>query len=519
MKKWYTYIIMLAAVLFASCNVMEDPLHSDGECETEPVNVRLILSMMGGRGLSRAPLTDTPTSETYLDEEPLGNEYYINPYDVEVLVFTCGETPETSTFVERASMVRASETGYYYQYQLDGTLTKIQEGTAYRIVVLANLNGSCYSTGAIALTEGSTTMKAYLESLKYTGYSASFTTALLANGSTERIPMWGTTAAYLNDGATITLNMLRAMSKVKVKMAKSVGTLSGVTLEYANPSGYVTPLIANGNETTATNANGVSAITANDATTKTITGGNTQRVRTPRIPTDLDPIDGLAAESTLLFSDVSTNNNYEYVIYIPEYKNLGNDAIPARMKLAIEDKSYELEFKDYSENNTGYFDIIRNYYYEYTITGVNDALDLEFTLNVAPWTLVEKSIDYESETISGTIADEGLGWSSCTPSTEDPTRIYMLSSGADAIFKFRIETPHYCEYYVELSGEGFELTHTKELCVDDEGQTNGATEVTVTIKATADGEYEGILRIFVKEDSRFKEVPGIPRYTIIKNYE
>lgn len=383
MKKWYAYIILLAALLFASCNVMEDPLHSDGECETEPVNVRLILSMMGGRGLSRAPLTDTPTSETYLDEEPLGNEYYINPYDVEVLVFTCGETPEASTFVERASMVRASETDYYYQYQLDGTLTKILEGTAYRMVVLANMNGSCYTTGAIALEEGRTTMKEYLESLVYTGYSASFTAGLLTNGSTERIPMWGTTAAYLNDGAQINMDLLRAMAKVKVKMEKSLGDLSAVTLEFANPGGYVTPLIANVNadETTATNANGVSAITNNDAVTKTITGGNTQRVRTPRIPTSLTLINGLAAESTLSFSDVSSTDNYEYVIYIPEYKNLGSEATPARMKLTIEDKPYKLEFKDYSEtNSTDYFDIIRNYYYQYTITGVNDGVEVDVNL-------------------------------------------------------------------------------------------------------------------------------------------
>ena len=143
MKKWYAYIILLASVLFASCNI-EDTLFPDQECDTktEPVNVRLILSMMGGRGLSRA-LTDAPGTTgsgtvdgVHTDADRLGNEYYINPYDVEVLVFTCAETPEASTFVERASMVRASETDYYYQYQLDGTLTKIQEGTDYRMFLL-----------------------------------------------------------------------------------------------------------------------------------------------------------------------------------------------------------------------------------------------------------------------------------------------------------------------------------------------------------------------------------------------
>ena len=378
---------MLATVLFGSCN-LEDTLFPEQECENgkKDVNVRLILSMMGGDGVSRA-LTDSPT-EDYLDEEPLGNEYYINPYDVEVLIFTCDDKPENSYFVERATMVRASKTEYY-KYQLDGTLSEIEAETPYRIVVLANMHGSCYTTGGNTLTKG-TTMKTYLESLTYTGYTTSFTTRMLEENSTERIPMWGATASYLEDGTTISLDLLRAMAKVKVKMAKSLGDLSAVTLEYANPGGYVTPLIANEDETTDTNANGVSAIN-NDAEKKTITGGNTQRVRTPRIPKGLTPINGLAAEPTLSFSDVSSTDNYEYVIYIPEYKNLGSEATPARMKLAIGDKSYKLEFKDYSEDNTGYFDIIRNYYYSYEITSIGKTL--AYTADIKPWGNAEKIVE------------------------------------------------------------------------------------------------------------------------------
>lgn len=403
MRKWYAYIILLASVLFASCNI-EDTLFPDQECDTktEPVNVRLILSMMGGRGLSRA-LTDAPGTTgsgtvdgVHTDADRLGNEYYINPYDVEVLVFTCGETPAASTFVERASMVRASETDYYYQYQLDGTLTKIKEETPYRIVVLANMNGSCYTTGAIALVEGTTTMKDYLHSLAYTGYTANFTNSLLTN-DTERIPMWGTTAAYLNDGAQINMDLLRAMAKVKVKMAKSLGNLSAVTLEYANDGGYVTPLLTeNGNESTTGNPYGVSAIT-NNSGTETIEGGKTQRVRTTRIPDDVEPILGITENENILnFSKVNNTNENEYdeyVIYVPEYKNLNlkDGKNQARMKLAIGDKEYELEFKDYSANNTGYFDIIRNYYYQYEITSVGKTLG--FNADIYSWGSATKVVE------------------------------------------------------------------------------------------------------------------------------
>ena len=394
MRKWYTYIIMLATVLFGSCN-LEDTLFPEQECENgkKDVNVRLILSMMGGDGVSRA-LTDSPT-EDYLDEEPLGNEYYINPYDVEVLIFTCDDKPENSYFVERATMVRASKTEYY-KYQLDGTLSEIEAETPYRIVVLANMHGSCYTTGGNTLTKG-TTMKTYLESLTYTGYTTSFTTRMLEENSTERIPMWGATASYLEDGTTISLDLLRAMAKVKVKMAKSLGDLSAVTLEFANDGGYVTPLLTdNGNESTTGNPYGVSAIT-NNSGTKTIEGGKTQRVRTTRIPDDVETIKGITENENILnFSKVNNTNenNYnEYVIYVPEYKNLNlkDGKKQARMKLAIGDKEYELEFKDYSANNTGYFDIIRNYYYQYEITSVGKTLG--FNADIYSWGSATKVVE------------------------------------------------------------------------------------------------------------------------------
>ena len=531
MKNWYTYIIMLATVLFGSCN-LEDTLFPEQECENgkKDVNVRLILSMMGGDGVSRA-LTDSPT-EDYLDEEPLGNEYYINPYDVEVLIFTCGDKPENSYFVERATMVRASKTEYY-KYQLDGTLSEIEAETPYRIVVLANMHGSCYTTGGNTLTKDQTTMKTYLESLTYTGYTTSFTTRMLEENSTERIPMWGATASYLEDGTTISLDLLRAMAKVKVKMAKSLEVLSAVTLEFANPGGYVTPLIANVNvdETTATNANGVSAI-ANDAETKTITGGNTQRVRTPRIPTGLTLIDSfdLAAESTLSFSDVSSTDNYEYVIYIPEYKNLGIEATPARMKLTIGGKPYKLEFKDYSKNNTEYFDIIRNYYYLYTITGVSTGNEPSLTVSVQNWNLNQETLSFQDYVSVGT--DGQIAWfkgnnTEGTPITPeksnsgDKAYVYSNTKDSEVTCTFNISTPVGGTWYASLIGSGedtfaFEFNDASQLGTDNEeyaihtatmatGKV-GMGPITLTIKTVSDRpklvNNEAILQIYVETYDR-----------------
>lgn len=350
MKKWYAYIILLAAVLFASCNVMEDPLHSDGECETEPVNVRLILSMMGGRGLSRAPLTDNPTSETYLVEEPLGNEYYINPYDVEVLIFNA----ETDAFVERASMVRATPANTYYEYQLNGTLTKVEKDVNYHIVVLANLNGASYCNNFSTPTA---TMTEFLEGLTYTGYDKDFTSKIINKDAAGRIPMWGITTTTLQDGITVSLDLLRAMAKVKVVMEDKDYSLSGATLNIANKGGSVAPFVVNG-----------------------IMNGKTNRVRNIHIPNP-------APESITQELNFTYDNN-GYVIFIPEYNNRSETEEEATIALSIKDANGNsvdlsgnnlLYFRNYSEvidgdityNKGEKFDIIRNYYYHYTVTKVN----------------------------------------------------------------------------------------------------------------------------------------------------
>ena len=378
MKKWYTYIIMLAALLFASCNVMEDPLHSDGECETEPVNVRLILSMMGGRSLSRAPLTDNPTTDYLPDEEPLGNEYYINPYDVEVLIFDAN----TDTFVERASMVRATPANTYHEYQLNGTLTKVEKDENYHIVVLANLNGASYCNN-FSTPAATATMTEFLEGLTYTGYDKDFTSKIINEDAAGRIPMWGITTTTLQDGITVSLDLLRAMAKVKVKMAKG-GGLSGAALSIANAGGHVTPTMQTG----------------------TSTDGKTQRVRATHIPDGISTINSITTENILTFSkinDTEDNEYDDYVIFIPEYMNLDSEAtVPANalstaasIKLTVGSgesaKDYRIEFKDYTDN-TGYFDIIRNYYYEYEVS-IENGTDMELIITINNWNYRDVTYD------------------------------------------------------------------------------------------------------------------------------
>ena len=472
---------MLATVLFGSCN-LEDTLFPEQECETEKeaVNVRLILSMMEGRSLSRAPLTDNPTTDYLPDEKPLGNEYYINPYDVEVLVFTCGETPEKSTFVERASMVRATPTDNYHEYQLDGTLTEVNGKTDYHVVLLANLHGSSYCNNFTTPTTG-TTMSTFLEGLTYTSYNAAFTGKLLEEDSTERIPMWGITTTKLTDGTTISLNLLRSMAKVKVKMKKGDNTLSAVTLDKANNGGCITPLLNNG-------------ISSN---------GQTARVQSTHIPIpqSVEPIKVITDGNNILsFTKISNDTDQydEFVIFVPEYNNLDVSknapenalSTAASMKLTINGKDYKLEFKDYAqENPTGYFDIVRNYFYDYTITGVKDN-DIDLTLSVQKWSVESETMNYEdhvSVTQSGQIK-----WyienNEVDPiiSDEEQRALVTLKNGSITC-QFNIDSPKEGTWYASLNQFG-ENTNAFKFSSATQTSSDGNNYASVLNNSTASGQ-------------------------------
>lgn len=364
MKKWYAYIIMLVSVLFTACN-MEDTLFPDKECEQEDITVRIVLSMMDSRANTRA--YDPPHTDDY-ETTALGNEYYINQYDVEVLVFDA-----SGDFVERATLVQATgPTPDFHTYELTGTLSNIVEEKTYQMVVLANRSGSAYCTNFSNTIAVGTSMTDVLESLVYGNYTAAFTEDLLTEGSTERIPMWGVVKAELKDEATITVNMLRAMAKVRVNLDAEGYTLAGVTLNQANNGGYFTPTMDMGIN--------------ND--------GSTKSVSEARIPSS-----GLTVLEDLLFEE-EPGNTGSYVIYVPEcntFKEIGetraattwmtvsiNDALGNTVYLGENNKLYFREYRE-TDPSTGtvkgeYFDIVRNYFYDYTITAVNDGLEVDVNL-------------------------------------------------------------------------------------------------------------------------------------------
>ena len=482
MKKWLLHIMFVSVlgILAASCRQEADDPTQTADSRTAQVVFTLTLNKGNG---SRA-INNPNWNGTYDKEDGVGVDNLIN--NLQVLFFGTTDGKYIGN-VQDAIFYEQSEGVYEFigEISIDaGYVTTNANGTLNlnaKMMVLAN---------CADITLGANSTYADVQALAYDGAT-----------SPSQIPMWGiqTINTPITVGARNELNdidLLRAMAKVEVIMAAEGYTMENIILNRYNTKGYCAPGL------------GGSTWAAVGATADLATEGCTNYYTTA------------TAENLT----VAATDNKKVVFYIPECANSTDN--PLSMYVNIKKGTTDVDanltdanlyFKDYSDNSANApFNIVRNHIYRYTITDVNDELD--FTLNVAPWTLVEKTINYESETISITTDGDGLGWSNIQ-ATSTSTDKYMIA-GTNAVFIFRIDTPLYCEYYVDLSGEGFTITTDSEICVDSTGQPNGAREVTVTIGATDDGKnHEGILRIFVKANGRYKEVPGAHRYTIIKNYE
>ena len=231
--------------------------------------------------------------------------------------------------------------------QYVGTLsgTNWQSGT-YKFVVLAN-----FTANNTNLTD--------LASITY-------------NQDAEYIPMWGVLKSYFNFAAGERTNigsidLLRAMAKVEVNLAESFPSnyeIGSITINPYNTQGYCLPA-------------GYASV---DAT------GELDREETS--PASFNPLD---SPSNMELTFKGENNSY--YIYLPEYDN---STKPAKIQVTVNDKPYDLEFKDYEngapKEGTQY-NIVRNHIYRYTITGVNDG-KLVIKYKAMLWELVTSEIGY-----------------------------------------------------------------------------------------------------------------------------
>lgn len=342
-------LLLLLAATLASCVYDNEPaLRSDDGRQA----VQVTFTLAAGN----AP-TDTRATwgDHQYDSENIGTawERAIDPDDLHVLLYTAADNGYVGR-VENLVSFRNDDGTYTYYGQLTADSDDLTSGTEYKIMVFANCDIDNNTEDISSITK-----KTFAQNANY-------------------IPLWGvkTTPLNLTPGTADNLgdiDLLRAMAKVEVTLSDALTgeyTLGNVSLNRYNQTGYCLP-------------------EDYDAVSET---------------KELDREDGTAPISFNPKASVPSSpspirfqiENGRAVCYLPEYE--ADDTKPAQLTITLakdgnKTKDYTLDLKDYNTDNGGYYDLVRNHIYRYTITGVNDGT-LKVQYRVQPWELVTSSITY-----------------------------------------------------------------------------------------------------------------------------
>lgn len=396
MKYWVVFILLIIGQgLFSACSSDSEFLGAPADVDHAEVYVSVTLSVGGSQGMTRATVTPPQGGNPSVSlQDGTFQESYIDQDDVELFVFD-----QDNKFVDRVNIIWRTHSGNTgnvdspeaqpYQCYIQGYLKDVSEGN-YHIVAICNQKRGVLNPNAYTPTRASTTLDDFIDGVTYGSYSADFTATLLGGSSSSpsdaRIPMWGicTVPLKLGENATAPITVLRSMAKVVVRLADNVTDfqLTGVTLNVANDGGTLAAQKV-GEKVQAYKESSGSYTTAWNKLDETL-------ITTPSIPSTVKPIN-----SELSFKEITSDGKTEYVIYIPEYKNL-DVTTPATISLSIKQgefdvkdqhgNNYKLHFADYSDGkspNAPQWDIIRNDIYDYTITKIESGLQVK--LKVAPW--------------------------------------------------------------------------------------------------------------------------------------
>ena len=337
-------LLLLLAATLASCVYDDAPaLRSDDGRQA----VQVTFTLAAGN----APTDTRAEGPTWGDYYPPKNgtewENAIDPDDLQVLLYTAADNGYVGR-VENLVSFRNDDGTYTYHGQLTADADDLTPDTSYKIMVFANCNINNNTEDISSITN-----KTFAQDARY-------------------IPLWGvkTTTLNLTPGTANNLDkidLLRAMAKIEVTLSAVLTgeyTLSRVYLNRYNQTGYCLPAdYATASQTTD--------LDREDGTA----------------PISFNPNESLAANA--LFT-ISTDGNTA-VCYLPEYE--AEDANPAVLTITLNGKAYTLDLKDYTTDNGGYYDLVRNHIYRYIITGVNDGT-LTVQYRVLPWDKVTSSITY-----------------------------------------------------------------------------------------------------------------------------
>lgn len=360
--------IVLAALLLGACNsIMDDDVCTDQPSDTTtPVQIGFTLTT--GDVSSRA-ITEG-------EEAGTGYENYIDieDGDFRILLFDATNDTYLTTF-EPTSIRPTDNTEYPQTYYVEGELSETYDNN-FKLVVLANWGN--YPE----LSATSTIESVCSDAASIFTYTAPFTPS-----ATQRIPMYGVklcTATLRPDLLTDLgqVDLLRAMAKIEVKCSAEGFELSGVKLHRYNTKGYCAP-------------------TGVYDDTKTDWNYDEDEVCQHEVHIPVNSV----STSQLDFEPTADG----FIAYVPEFDNTTNTAERTYIEVSLihtDDKSTvnleetNIYFCLYDEENgmptqNTDFDIVRNHWYKYDITNVDDG-ELIFQYRVMKWNVESSAIGWNA---------------------------------------------------------------------------------------------------------------------------
>ena len=359
MKKWFLHILFLAGlfgVLTTSCSQETD----DPTQETPKAQVVFTIALNGSSAASRGTWGDNyNNNNTNNYESVIGDEFEnrINPDQFHVQLIIGNQTIDVEN-------LEYKKTAQINEYEFIGYVPVNKAPTKFKIMVYANMdpvNGS-YENAKFGLNEDYIPMFGVQSHQNLT----------LAPGNRTVLP----DPIYL----------LRAMAKVEVELAANVinegYTLTALTLDKYNKEGYCLP------NNYASVDNTTSLCYPDDI------NNNTDTPSCFRVKADAN-----ASNTTLQPLSFTITDNH-LVYYLPEVQNstIGNGDLTMTLTLMkgneivkINNELPKLYFKHYKVGGTP-FDVVRNHWYQYTITNIKTEFDLGLNYTVKMWNDIKKGI-------------------------------------------------------------------------------------------------------------------------------
>ncbi len=479
-----TVLIFAMILLLFSCSSDDEQTRSNNGVDYYTVHI--VLST-GGNDFTRA--TPDHNNGNVSVEDGTGNENKIANVDLYVFEPKLdGQTRYDSKLIEKAINVTTRIEGA--NTVADGILFHLprkqsEYGTNAEFQVVA----VCNNSGAYSPVAGTTTLRAFISSLKYE-YNTDFTQKLIEGTAT--IPMWGIVPNKLiadeetREVPQFTIPVLRAMAKVTVKMDLSSSdlkddiSLTGVSISNYNTGGYIA---AQDNQAISDTAYVIGSESFPIGSTN-FNGDKRDDTNPSRTGINNASTSGYTPTGTLLsFQKVGD----EFVIYIPEFDNIDESSsnaltatqayITLKLQTATGGTVYvnqNLFFADYTSKSSSTvtantWDIIRNDHYKYTITSVSEGEIIVYAQAKA-WTTEVSDIgwDVNNYTVSFDNSDTEARYAFiCCPryanNVDGHMGLDIDNKSSEATWKFTLTGPAGAVWKAHLSNtELFSLGRTAE---------------------------------------------------------